>query len=258
MWASVLVHLLLLGVLGLALGLLPQTQRVQASTQAEANATAAAGPAGFTPADTSRAYRWRQRKRAFRDRVREAFIASYDEYMARGFPADELKPLSGVGESVLFGGLGLTAIDSLSTLAVLGNATEFRRAVRLVAATISFDRDVTVSVFESNIRLLGGLLSAHLIASDRGALRLPGDDEASTWWYGEEISLLPLAHDLGRRLAVAFNTPTGIPYGSVNLRHGVPSDLGPITCTAAGGTFALEFGALSELTGNATYLRLAR
>ena len=211
----------------------------------------------FRAANFSEAPAWRQRKRALRDRVRKAFVESYDEYMSRAFPADELKPLQRTGESLLFGGLGLTAIDSLSTLAVMGNATEFRRAVRLVASTIDFDRDVTVSVFEANIRLLGGLISAHLIASDRGALRLPGD-AAGEWWYGDSISLLPLAHDLGRRLAVAFDTPTGIPYGSINLRRGVPPGLGPITCTAAGGTFALEFGALSELTGDGSFLRLAR
>jgi len=31
---------------------------------------------------------------------------------------------------------------------------------------VSFDVDVQVNVFEANIRLLGGLLSAHLLATD--------------------------------------------------------------------------------------------
>ena len=65
---------------------------------------------------------------------------------------------------------------------VLGNTTEFARASRLVLDTVSFDRDTNVSVFEvcthvvgvshalsdvqTNIRVLGGLLSAHLLAED--------------------------------------------------------------------------------------------
>ena len=30
--------------------------------------------------------------------------------------------------------------------------------------------------------------------------------------------LLTLAHDLGKRMLPAFETPTGIPFGSINLR----------------------------------------
>ena len=44
---------------------------------------------------------------------------------------------------------------------------EFRRAVRLVSRDMpSFALDVNVSVFETTIRILGGLLSAHLMAVD--------------------------------------------------------------------------------------------
>lgn len=35
---------------------------------------------------------------------------------------------------------------------VLGNVTEFQRAVKLVIDTVSFDKDSTVQVFEANIR----------------------------------------------------------------------------------------------------------
>lgn len=37
-------------------------------------------------------------------------------------------------------------------LQVLGNVTEFHRAVKLVIDTVSFDKDSTVQVFEANIR----------------------------------------------------------------------------------------------------------
>lgn len=40
-----------------------------------------------------------------------------------------------------------------------------------------------------------------------------------------------------------------MPYGTVNLRYGVPEGETSITCTAGVGTFILEFGTLSRLTG---------
>ena len=51
------------------------------------------------------------------------------------------------------------------------------------------------------------------------------------------------------RLLPAFDTPTGMPYGTVNLRTGVPEGETPITCTAGVGTYIVEFGTLSRLTG---------
>ena len=41
-----------------------------------------------------------------------------------------------------------------------------------------------------------------------------------------------------------------MPYGTVNLRYGVPPGETPITCTAGVGTFIVEFGTLSRLTGD--------
>lgn len=80
-------------------------------------------------------------------------------------------------------------------------------AVRNVIDWVSFDVNTKPQVFETTIRVLGGLLSGHIFASDqRHAFHLP-------WYRGE---LLDLAHDLGRRLLPAFSTPTGIPYARVN------------------------------------------
>ncbi|MCL4122458.1 UNVERIFIED_CONTAM: hypothetical protein GTU68_050243, partial [Idotea baltica] len=41
-----------------------------------------------------------------------------------------------------------------------------------------------------------------------------------------------------------------MPYGTVNLRHGVPEGETPVTCAAGVGTFVIEFGTLSRLTGD--------
>lgn len=49
-----------------------------------------------------------------------------------------------------------------------------------------------------------------------------------------------------------------MPYGTVNLLYGVPRGETAITCTAGVGTFLLEFGALSRLTGDPIFERTAR
>ena len=43
-------------------------------------------------------------------------------------------------------------MDALDTLAVIGNYSEFRRVASLLIQTMDFDRDINVSVFETNIR----------------------------------------------------------------------------------------------------------
>ncbi|XLV02543.1 hypothetical protein S245_016880, partial [Arachis hypogaea] len=59
-------------------------------------------------------------------------------------------------------------IDSLDTLALLGDCDRFAASVEWIGKNIRFDilQNKTVSLFETTIRVLGGLLSAHLIAND--------------------------------------------------------------------------------------------
>lgn len=61
-----------------------------------------------------------------------------------------------VALSLNFGfSFSLTLIDTLDSLAVLGDLEEFEHAVKLIIKDVSFDNDVVVSVFETNIRVLG-------------------------------------------------------------------------------------------------------
>jgi len=55
----------------------------------------------------------------------------------------------------------------------------------------------------------------------------------------------------------AFNTSTGMPYGTVNLVSGIPSGETTITCTAGVGTFIVEFGSLTKLTGDPVFMNVA-
>jgi mannosidase alpha-like ER degradation enhancer 1 len=106
------------------------------------------------------------------------------------------------------GNFSLTLIDVLDTFVVLDDRHGFEYAIKKVIDHVQFDVNTKPQVFETNIRVLGGLLSAHIFASKAGQhFFLP--------WYGGE--LLSLAHDLGKRLLPAFSTPTGIPYARVSI-----------------------------------------
>lgn len=213
----------------------------------------APAPTPTTPPPLSPEELW-----ALREDARDMFYHAYDAYMKYGFPWDEVKPLSCVGRrwdirergtlDDSLGGFSLTLVDSLDMLAVVGDFPEFRRAVTRVIHTISFDRNVTVSVFETTIRVLGGLLSAHVLASDPAYTMVP-------WYKGE---LLDLALDLGWRLLPGFDTATGLPYHRVNLMFGVDDRETQETCTAAAGTLYIEFALLSRLTGVSDFEVAAR
>ena len=56
----------------------------------------------------------------------------------------------------------------------------------------------------------------------------------------------------------AFNTPTGIPFGSINLRRGVHPNETTIASLAGAGSLALEMQMLSHLTGDARFGCAAR
>ncbi|KAJ7558268.1 hypothetical protein O6H91_04G031400 [Diphasiastrum complanatum] len=154
-----------------------------------------------------------------RDEVRKMFYHSFNGYMEHAFPFDELRPLSCTGEDSL-GGYSLTLVDALDTLALLGDRQRFSEAVTWLGQNLRFDKGLKV---ES---------------------------------YNDE--LLHLAEDLGYRLLPAFDTPTGIPYGSVNLLFGVNDNESQVTSTAGGGTLTLEFGVLSRLTRNPVFERVSR
>uniref|UniRef100_A0A672ZPG9 alpha-1,2-Mannosidase n=1 Tax=Sphaeramia orbicularis TaxID=375764 RepID=A0A672ZPG9_9TELE len=200
-----------------------------------------------------------------KDMAKEMFYFGYDNYMKYAFPEDELNPIDceGRGPDVLnpsninindvLGNYSLTLIDTLDTLLVLGNVTEFQRAVKLVIDTVSFDKDSTVQVFEANIRILGSLISAHILLTD------PKHPFGEVGFEGYDNELLHLAHDLAVRLLPAFeNTSTGIPYPRVNLKTGVPLDSINETCTAGAGSLLVEFGILSRLIGDSTFEWVAR
>jgi ER degradation enhancer, mannosidase alpha-like 2 len=175
---------------------------------------------------------------------------AFNSYTSAAFPHDEVRPIQGTGHDTL-GAYALTLVDSLDVLAIAGLHEEFRYYSHWVQEHVSFDVDKEVSVFETSIRILGGLLSAHFMYEEE----IVAIDEDVDAYDG---GLLRLAVDLGERLLPAFATPTGIPYGTVNLKNGVPKGEIDVTSTAGGGTFILEMTILSAVTGNPAFEAAAR
>uniref|UniRef100_A0A452QV74 alpha-1,2-Mannosidase n=1 Tax=Ursus americanus TaxID=9643 RepID=A0A452QV74_URSAM len=185
----------------------------------------------------------------YRERVKAMFYHAYDSYLENAFPYDELRPLTCDGHDT-WGSFSLTLIDALDTLLILGNVSEFQRVVEVLQDNVDFDIDVNASVFETNIRVVGGLLSAHLLSKKAGV-------EVEAGWPCSG-PLLRMAEEAARKLLPAFQTPTGMPYGTVNLLHGVNPGETPVTCTAGIGTFIVEFATLSSLTGDPVFEDVAR
>ncbi|KAM8874486.1 ER degradation-enhancing alpha-mannosidase-like protein 3 isoform 2-T2 [Spinachia spinachia] len=208
----------------------------------------------------------REEKSKLRNQVVEMFDHAYQNYMDHAYPADELMPLTCRGRvrglepsrgdvDDALGKFSLTLIDTLDTLVLLNKTTEFDVAVRRVLTDVRLDNDIVVSVFETNIRVLGGLLGGHSMAV---MLR---DGGQHMQWYQDE--LLHMAKDLGLRLLPAFNTSSGLPYPRVNLKFGVRgpetrTGIETDTCTACAGTMILEFAALSRFTGDPVFEAHAR
>ncbi|KAL7527000.1 hypothetical protein ACHAXR_001750, partial [Thalassiosira sp. AJA248-18] len=81
-------------------------------------------------------------------------------------------------------------------------------------------------------------------------------NEASSWEY--DGFLLDLAFDIGKRLLFAFDTETGIPYGTINLLNGIPPGETTVASLAGAGTLSLEFELLSRLTGDQSFGNAAK
>jgi Glycosyl hydrolase family 47 len=136
-----------------------------------------------------------------------------------------------------------------------------RRKQQLHAATTRMLVDSDASeLFEVCTNLQDSLYSHNATSrADRTVTTTTRDRQRNKpQYYQYDGFLLDLALDLGNRLLLAFDTPTGIPYGTVNLLHGVPIGETPIASLAGGGTLSLEFHLLSKLTGDGRFGKAAK
>ncbi|SCU83482.1 LAMI_0C03400g1_1 [Lachancea mirantina] len=203
----------------------------------------------------------------YRREVKELFYFGFDNYLGKAFPYDELRPITCVAKTRNFtdsqdfatndvlGNFSATFIDSLTTLAVFGDADRFSQAVDTVKQRVSLDFAIpsTIQVFETTIRILGGLLSAHLYATDPRKKVYLGDKY--------DGFLLERARALADRLIPAYYTSSGLPLARINLRdrfEGLSPEILDENNAAAIACPMLEFTVLSYLTLDEKYHRVTR
>ncbi|CAF4340933.1 unnamed protein product [Rotaria socialis] len=167
---------------------------------------------------------------------------SYSNYAKYAWGANEHRPISKTGHSAnIFGSspLGISIIDSIDTI-YLADLKEFYQKSRDWIET-KFNPNVPseVSVFEINIRLVGGFLSIYALTNDK--------------LYLDKAELM------ANRLLPAFDTPTGIPHALITLSNGASKNwnwaAGGCSILSEFGTVHLEFQYLSQLTGKDIYLQ---
>lgn len=142
------------------------------------------------PREDAKARTIRQERQAA---VKENFVHAWKGYRLNAWLQDELTPISG-GNRSSFGGWAATLVDALDTLWIMGLKDEFKFAVSALNE-IDFTKsaDHKINTFETNIRYLGGLVSAYDLSKRKYPL------------------LLKKATELGQMLLTAFDTPNGMP-----------------------------------------------
>ncbi|KXX77125.1 Endoplasmic reticulum mannosyl-oligosaccharide 1,2-alpha-mannosidase [Madurella mycetomatis] len=168
--------------------------------------------------------------------VKRVFAKCWRSYKEHAWGSDELAPVS-AGRRNHFGGWAATLVDSLDTLWIMDMKAEFNEAVAATEAINFTHTDLgEVNVFETNIRYLGGFLSAFDLSGDARLLRK--------------------AVEVGDMLYKAFDTPNRMPITRWNFhaaargeKQVAPSGL----AVAEIGTLSMEFTRLSMLTGDAKW-----
>ncbi|XP_004536075.1 endoplasmic reticulum mannosyl-oligosaccharide 1,2-alpha-mannosidase [Ceratitis capitata] len=162
-----------------------------------------------------------------------AFKHSWAGYKKYAWGHDNLKPLSQSSHDWF--GLGLTIVDSLDTMYIMGLEDEFSEAREWVSNFLTFDVNRDINLFEVTIRILGGLLSAYHLSGDK--------------------MFLSKSLELGNRMLPCFLSPSGIPFSDVNLgsMSAHSPKWSPDSSTSEVTTIQLEFRDLSRSTNISIY-----
>ena len=181
-------------------------------------------------------------------KVREAFIHAWSGYKKFAMGFDELMPVSKRGIDDL-GGLGATVVDALDTAMIMGIGDIVSEAGTWIEMHLAerINNKGQVNLFETTIRVLGGLLSAYHLSG--------GGSLVSNQTGPRPNVYLENARLLADRLLSAFtSSPTAIPFSDVvlhdKLAHPAP---GGLSSTSEVSTLQLEFNYLTEVTGDLKY-----
>ncbi|KAF2875500.1 mannosyl-oligosaccharide 1,2-alpha-mannosidase precursor [Massariosphaeria phaeospora] len=178
--------------------------------------------------------------------VIDAFRLSWEGYYTYAFPGDELKPVTNESSNSR-NQWGASAVDALSTALVMQQKDIVNQIIEHIP-TINYGKtNSEVSLFETTIRYLGGMISGYDFLS--GPLADLAENKANV------DALLTQSQHLANNLSYAFETASGVPWN--NLRFDTRSNDGSNNGLATVGTLVLEWVRLADLTGNRTYAALA-
>ena len=163
---------------------------------------------------------------------------AWDNYVRYAWGSHELAPISKKAHTNDLVAKGVTVVDALDTLYIMGMTEEFEKGKKWVRENLDMRQlsgNKFVSVFETNIRFVGGLLTAYAFT-------------------GDELFKQKAVH-IVNKLLPAFETTTGIPYALVNMKTGQTKNYGSSDyCTLSEfGTLHMEFAYLSDITGSSIY-----
>ena len=132
-----------------------------------------------------------ERRRQF---VKTMMKEAWNSYVQYAWGHNELKPLTKEPKTdTIFGAAknGLTIVDSLDTLLIMDLKEEFEQGRKWVAEELHFEEtNNEVSIFETVIRYVGGLLSCYALTGDQ--------------------MLLNKSKEVAEALLPAYNTETGM------------------------------------------------
>ncbi|KAJ7754456.1 glycoside hydrolase family 47 protein [Mycena metata] len=165
------------------------------------------------------------------------FNTSYKAYRTYAFGHDDLSPVS-KGFSDGRNGWGASIVDAMPTMVVMGLDEFFIEAVNF-SAHIDFSKSQTsdtVSIFETTIRYVGGLLSAYELSGEKHSI------------------LVQKAQEVADKMAYGWVGNNSIPYGFLDFSSNTPTI--STSNIAEAGTLSLEWYTLTKHTKNQTYADL--
>lgn len=158
---------------------------------------------------------------------------AWNGYSKHCFGEDILKPLTKTCNKVY--GVGLTIVDSIDTLYLMGMKDEYAQAREWIATNLDFSKVHGVNTFETTIRVLGGLLSMHSLTGDQLFLQKADEMGSRLYHAFDESGHHPPATDVDLSKLTASHRQTGI---------------------ADATTLGMEFQTLAELTGQDKYAKV--
>lgn len=146
-------------------------------------------------------------------------------------------------------GWGASTVDALSTAILMRKADIVNQILDHIASIDYSKTSSSVSLFETTIRYLAGMLSGYDLLKGPMANLVNDTSKVDT--------LVTQSQKLADVLKFAFDTPSGVPHNDFDLTSHKFNSYAT-NGLAAAGTLALEWTRLSDLTGNQEYARLSQ